>query len=95
MQNPAQAEHGADSSLELDEALARQLQLEDDQAHQRARGQTWQPRQPRRNSNPTEPGQAGAQQGENFQQEIKETITQLAESKRLLHVYWSLDINTP
>ncbi|KIP06530.1 hypothetical protein PHLGIDRAFT_128242 [Phlebiopsis gigantea 11061_1 CR5-6] len=81
-QNPVQAEHGADPSLELDEALARQLQLEDEQAHQRARGQTWQPRQPRRDSNPAEPGQGqpGAQQGENFQQEIKETITQLAES---------------
>lgn len=75
------------STLELDEALARQLQLEDEQHHaqtqQRPRGQTW-----RRNSaaqqsqqpdgqSPPQPAQGPV--GPDFN-EIKETLNQMAES---------------
>lgn len=75
------------SQLDLDEQLARQLQLEDEQAHQRARGQSWQPR--RRGSDPNQAQAAPAQaQGQNQGQgaaspdfqEIKETLNQMAES---------------
>ncbi|EKM54735.1 uncharacterized protein PHACADRAFT_258770 [Phanerochaete carnosa HHB-10118-sp] len=81
------------SSLELDEALARQLQLEDDRAHaesqQRTRGQSW---SRRRNSqtqqDQTQQDQAPQAQGQSPQNsgggpdlnEIKETLNQMAES---------------
>lgn len=81
-----QSEHHPEqaSSLELDEQLARQLQLEDQeqaqqqQQRQRARGQTWQPRQ-RGDSDQNQPAAEGGNQ-DNFQ-EIKETFNQIAESK--------------
>lgn len=85
LQGAGQTGQPADTSLDLDEALARQLQLEDEQAHQQqARGQTWQPR--RRDANPAAvqaQGQPGAPQaqGDNMQ-EIKETFNQLAESEQ-------------
>lgn len=69
------------SSLELDEALARQLMLEDQEQQQRRRatGQSW-PRRDQLQDPPAQQDRPAQRQGNTDFQEFQQTVGRIAES---------------